>query len=49
MPSFLSPYRDERYHLHDYKGRGCHSQSLEKGFNYRKSSLRNVINNTLKC
>ncbi|KAK9289613.1 hypothetical protein L1049_007770 [Liquidambar formosana] len=40
---FLSPYRGERYHLQEYRGR-CHQPTNAKElFNYRHSSLRNVI------
>ena len=43
MPEFLSPYRGERYYLHDFKGRRRQPQGREELFNYRHSSLWNVI------
>lgn len=43
MPGFLAPYRGMRYHLRDYRGpRNAPKGSMEL-FNYRHSSLRNVI------
>lgn len=43
MPGFLAPYRGERYHLRDYRGRGRHPRGPQEFFNYRHSSLRNVV------
>ena len=43
MPGFLTPYRGERYHLHDYEGQEHTSRGPNELFNYRHSSLRNVI------
>ena len=43
MPDFLSPYRGERYHLHDYRDRGRQPTNKEELFNYCHSSLQNVI------
>lgn len=43
MPGFLSPYRGERYHLRDFRGNGRQPSAREELFNYRHSSLRNVI------
>ena len=43
MPRILSPYRGERYHLRDFRGRRRQPQGREELFNYRHSSLRNVI------
>ena len=42
IPGFLAPYRGERYHLNDFHGRGRITRKYEL-FNYRHSSLRNVI------
>ena len=39
---FLPPYRTERYHLRDFRG-GDHLEGAKELFNYRHSSLRNVI------
>ncbi|XP_060971415.1 protein ALP1-like isoform X1 [Cannabis sativa] len=41
MPGFLSPYRGERYHLNQYADRN--PSGKRELFNYRHSSLRNVI------
>ncbi|XP_062081151.1 uncharacterized protein LOC133785954 [Humulus lupulus] len=43
MPGFLAPYRGERYHLRPFRGRGNHPRGAMELFNYRHSSLRNVI------
>ncbi|KAK2656258.1 hypothetical protein Ddye_009310 [Dipteronia dyeriana] len=43
MPGFLTPYRGERYHLHDYEGPERAPRGPNELFNYRHSSLRNVI------
>ncbi|XP_062109520.1 uncharacterized protein LOC133820992 [Humulus lupulus] len=43
MPGFLAPYRGERYHLHHFRGRGNHPRGAMELFNYRHSSLCNVI------
>lgn len=43
MPGFLSPYRGERYHLRDFRDEGHQPRGREELFNYRHSSLRNVI------
>lgn len=43
MSGFLSPYRGERYHLRDFRGRGRQPHGPEELFNYRHSSLRNCI------
>ena len=41
---YLAPFRGERYHLQDYKGgRQRQPRSVKELFNYRHSSLRNVI------
>ncbi|GAV90502.1 LOW QUALITY PROTEIN: DDE_4 domain-containing protein, partial [Cephalotus follicularis] len=37
------PYQGERYHLQYYRGRGWNPTSYKELFNYRHSSLRNVI------
>jgi len=42
IPGFLAPYRGERYHLNDFRGRGRITRKYAL-FNYRHSSLRNVI------
>ena len=39
---FLPPYHTERYHLRDFQG-GDHPEGAKELFNYRHSSLRNVI------
>ncbi|KAM5567595.1 hypothetical protein ABKV19_015593 [Rosa sericea] len=43
MPGFLAPYRGERYHLRDYRGPRRTPRGPRELFNYRHSSLRNVI------
>ncbi|XP_058185332.1 uncharacterized protein LOC131302618 isoform X1 [Rhododendron vialii] len=45
MPGFLTPYKGERYHLSLFRGRGRRRLPTkeEEWFNYRHSSLRNVI------
>ncbi|ONI27609.1 hypothetical protein PRUPE_1G096200 [Prunus persica] len=43
MREFLAPYRGERYHLRDYRGRGRHPREAMELFYYRHSSLRNGI------
>ncbi|KAF7126536.1 hypothetical protein RHSIM_Rhsim11G0185300 [Rhododendron simsii] len=43
MPGFLSPYRGERYHLNSFRGHGQRPKKIEEWFNFRHSSLRNVI------
>nr|XP_048328401.1 uncharacterized protein LOC107422048 [Ziziphus jujuba var. spinosa] len=40
---FLPPFRGERYHLQEYHGRGRQPRRPKELFNYRHSSLRNVI------
>ena len=39
---FLPPYHTERYHLRDFRG-GNRPEGAKELFNYRHSSLRNVI------
>ena len=34
---FLPPYRGERYHLQDYRGRGRQPRTYKELFNYRHS------------
>ncbi|XP_030445514.2 uncharacterized protein LOC115668158 [Syzygium oleosum] len=43
LPGFLTPFKGERYHLNDYRGRGRRPSTARKLFNHRHSSLRNVI------
>ncbi|XP_026398758.1 uncharacterized protein LOC113294584 [Papaver somniferum] len=43
MPGFLTPYRGERYHLRDFRGRSRQANGPMELFNHRHSSLRNVI------
>ncbi|XP_039164588.1 putative nuclease HARBI1 [Eucalyptus grandis] len=43
MPGFLTPFRRERYHLNEYRGRARRPRTSRELFNYRHSSLRNVI------
>ncbi|XP_062100461.1 protein ALP1-like [Humulus lupulus] len=43
MPGFLAPYHGERYHLRRFRGRENHPRGAMELFNYRHSSLRNVI------
>lgn len=43
MLGFLTPYRGELYHLHDYKESNCQPRLAKELFNYIHSSLRNVI------
>ncbi|CAH9104137.1 unnamed protein product [Cuscuta europaea] len=42
VPGFLAPYRGESYHLNDFRCRG-RIRNKQALFNYRHSSLRNVI------
>ncbi|KAL0534207.1 hypothetical protein IC582_028495 [Cucumis melo] len=43
MPGFLAPFRGQRYHLRDFRERRHRPRNREEVFNYRHSSLRNVI------
>ncbi|CAL5441606.1 unnamed protein product [Camellia sinensis] len=43
MTGFLAPYRSERYHLDQFRGCRRHPNGYKELFNYRHSSLRNVI------
>ncbi|KAF7124031.1 hypothetical protein RHSIM_Rhsim12G0122900 [Rhododendron simsii] len=43
MPGFLMPYKGELYHLSLFRGRRRLPTKEEEWFNYRHSSLRNVI------
>ena len=43
MNGFFTLYKSERYHLRDYRGLGRAPRSPQKLFNYRHSSLCNVI------
>ncbi|CAL5435353.1 unnamed protein product [Camellia sinensis] len=43
MIGFLAPYRSERYHLDQFRGGRRHPNGYKELFNYRHSSLRNVI------
>lgn len=43
MPGFLAPYRGETYHLREFRASGRQPRGEEELFNYRHSSLRNVI------
>ena len=43
MLRFISPYRGEHYHLRDYRGRGRQPTGPMDLFDYRHSSLRNII------
>ena len=43
---FLAPYKGLRYHLQDYRGGEREPQNAKELFNYRHSSLRNVIERT---
>ncbi|XP_028111967.1 uncharacterized protein LOC114310214 [Camellia sinensis] len=40
---FLSPYHGERYHLNEFRTQRRQPRNKKKMFNYRHSSLRNVI------
>ncbi|XP_031119507.1 uncharacterized protein LOC116022779 [Ipomoea triloba] len=42
VPGFLAPYRGEAYHLNEFRGQG-QIRNKQALFNYRHSSLRNVI------
>ena len=44
MPGFLAPFRSQRYHLQEFRGR--HYSGPKELFNHRHSSLRNVIERT---
>ena len=43
MLGFLAPYRGEKYHLRDYRGSTRAPRGPTELFNYRHSSLHNVI------
>ncbi|XP_028214870.1 uncharacterized protein LOC114396901 [Glycine soja] len=43
MPGYLAPFRRNKYHLHDFREGGGRPRGKEELFNYRHSSLRNVI------
>ncbi|RVW22028.1 uncharacterized protein LOC104877720 isoform X1 [Vitis vinifera] len=43
ISGFLPPYRGERYHLQEYRGRHNQPIRYKELFNYRHSSLRNII------
>lgn len=43
MLGFLSPYRGEQYHLHDYRGNNRKPRGPKELFSYIHSSLRNGI------
>ncbi|CAL5395826.1 unnamed protein product [Camellia sinensis] len=43
MPGFLSPYRGERYHQNEFRNQRRQPRNKKQMFNYRHSSLRNVI------
>ncbi|KAA0066017.1 retrotransposon protein [Cucumis melo var. makuwa] len=40
---FLAPYRDQRYHLQEWRGDGNASTTAKEYFNMKHSSTRNVI------
>ena len=42
-PSFLSPFRGDRYHLQTYRGRRSSLRHRKELLNYIHFSLRNVI------
>lgn len=42
FPGFLTPYRGDRYHIRDFQNNGP-PEGIEELFNFRHSSLRNVI------
>ena len=43
MLGFLAPFRGQRYHLRDFRERRHRPRGREEVFNYRHSSLQNVI------
>ncbi|XP_048131248.1 putative nuclease HARBI1 [Rhodamnia argentea] len=43
LSGFLTPFKGERYHPNDYRGRGRRPRTARELFNHRHSSLRNVI------
>ncbi|KAL3734424.1 hypothetical protein ACJRO7_023731 [Eucalyptus globulus] len=43
ITGFLTLFRRERYHLNEYRGRARRPRTARELFNYRHSSLRNVI------
>ncbi|XP_028084221.1 uncharacterized protein LOC114285380 [Camellia sinensis] len=43
MPTFLSPYCGERYHPNEFRNQRRQPRNKKQMFNYRHSSLRNVI------
>ena len=42
-PGFLTPFKGERYHINDFRGRVRQATTARELFNHRHSSLRNVI------
>ncbi|KAB2626171.1 hypothetical protein D8674_017831 [Pyrus ussuriensis x Pyrus communis] len=48
MSGFLAPYRKVRYHLHDFRGRGKRPRGAMELFNFRHSSLRNVVEQSIR-
>ena len=41
---FVAPYRGERYHIHEYQGRGnARYKNLRDKFNHRHAQLRNCV------
>ncbi|KAL3743925.1 hypothetical protein ACJRO7_019087 [Eucalyptus globulus] len=43
LPGFLTPFKGERYHLNEYRGRTRRPRTAKELFNHKHSSLRNVI------
>ncbi|KAI3408446.1 uncharacterized protein J3R85_020287 [Psidium guajava] len=43
IPGFLTPFKDERCHLSDYRGKARQPRIAKELFNYRHFLLRNVI------
>ena len=46
MSGFLAPYRGSRYHFQDFRASRSGPRTRVELFNYRHSSLRNVIERT---
>lgn len=49
MTNYLKSYRGERYHLYEYKGRQRNPTGARELFNYKHSSLRNVIEHCFRA
>ena len=43
MPGYMTPFRNTRYHMNDFRGVELHQLQQEEKFNYIHAKLRNVI------